>query len=191
MKADEEKIMEVAYRLFKQRGIRSTNLQHVARGCNSSLWDINLIVKSRKDLVLAVVKHTLNKKTTYLVINSALCPSAVTELNNFFKFVDDTIADLGPEILTELRRYNPLALDQIRDLVDHKLIPCLQRNIDRGLTEGFFRNELDSGLYASAYFYILRTVLESERDWFETKKAIAHINDIFLHGVLNIKGMRI
>ena len=183
--------MEVAYRLFKQRGVRSTNLQHVARACNSSLWDINLIFKSKKDLVLAVVRHTVNKKTAHVLINSALCPSAVTELNSFFKIVDDTIADLGAEILTEIRRYNPLALDQLRELVDHKLIPCLQRNVDRGLTEGFFRNELDSGQYASAYFYILRTVLESERDWIETREAIAHINDIFLHGVLNIKGMRI
>ena len=87
MKAGEEKIMEVAYRLFKQRGVRSTNLQHVARGCNSSLWDINLIVKSKKDLVLAVVRHTVNKKTGYLLINAALCPSAVTELNSFFKFL--------------------------------------------------------------------------------------------------------
>jgi TetR/AcrR family transcriptional regulator, cholesterol catabolism regulator len=191
MKAGEEKIMEVAYRLFKQRGVRSTNLHHVAKGCNISLWDVNLIFKSKKDLVLAVVRHTANKKTAYLLINSSLCPSAVTELNNFFKFVDDTITDLGAEILTEIRRYNPLALDQLRDLVDHKLIPCLQRNVDRGLTEGFFRNELDSGLYASAYFYILRTLLESERDWVETKKAIAHINDIFLHGVLSVKGMRI
>ena len=191
MKAGEEKIMEVAYRLFKQRGVRSTNLQHVARGCNSSLWDINLIFKSKKDLVLAVVRHTLNKKTAYLLINSSLSASAVTELNNFFKFVDDTLADLGAEILTEIRRYNPLALDQLRDLVDHKLIPCLQRNMERGHTEGFFRNEVDSGQYASAYFYILRTVLESERDWIETRKAITHINDIFLHGVLNTKGMRI
>ena len=63
--------------------------------------------------------------------------------------------------------------------------------MERGRTEGFFRNEVDSEQYASAYFYILRTVLESERDWIETKKAITHINDIFLHGVLNTKGMRI
>jgi TetR/AcrR family transcriptional regulator, cholesterol catabolism regulator len=191
MKAGEEKIMEVAYRLFKQRGIRSTSLQHVARGCNSSLWDINFIVKSKKDLVLAVIRHNVNKKAAYLIINSALCPSAVTELKNFFKFVDDTIADLGAEILAELRRYNPLALDLLKDLVDHQLTPCLQRSIARGLTEGFFRSELDSERYASAYFYILRTVLESERDWTETTKAITHINDIFLHGVLNTKGMRI
>ena len=146
MKAGEEKIMEVAYRLFKQRGVRSTNLKHVARGCNSSLWDINLIFESKKDLLLAVVRYTVNKKTAYLLINSSLCPSAVTELYNFFKFVDDTITDLGADILIEIRRYNPLALDQLRDLVDHKLIPCLQRNMERGHTEGFFRNELDSGL---------------------------------------------
>ena len=114
------------------------------------------------------------------------------DARQFEKVVHErTLTDLGAEILTELRRYHPLGLDQLRDLVDHKLIPCLQRNMERGHTEGFFRNEVDSEQYASAYFYILRTVLESERDWIETKKAITHINDIFLHGVLNTKGMRI
>lgn len=191
MKIGEEKIVEVAYRLFKQRGVRLTNLQHVARECGCSLWDVNLIFKSKKDLVLAVVRNILNKKTVYLLINASLSPSAVAELNNFFKFVDDTMADLSTEIFTELKRYHPLALDQLSDLVEHKLIPCLQKNMERGRSEGFFRNELDSEQYASTYFYILRTVLESERDWVETKKAITHINSIFLHGALNIKGMRI
>ena len=98
MKAGEEKIMEVAYRLFKQRGVRSTNLQHVARDCNSSVWDINLIFESKKDLLLAVVRHTVNKKTAHLLINSALSPSAVTELNNFFKFVRNNLVPFTRDI---------------------------------------------------------------------------------------------
>jgi len=177
--------------LFTHRGIRSTNLQQIARASGSSLWDINSAFKSKKELVLSVVKHVLSKRADYLLINSSLSPSAVSELNNFFKFINDTLASLGPEILMELRRRNPVALDQIRELVDIRLIPYLQRNMVRGFTEGFFRTSIDSDQYASTYFHILRSVLESDRDWNETKRAVAHINDIFLHGVLNAKGMRI
>lgn len=191
MKVGEEKILEVAYDLLKQRGVRSTNLQQVARKCGISLWDINLLFKSKKDLVLAVVKHSMNKKADYLLINSSLSASAVTELSNFFNFINNAIADLGPEMLTELRRYHPLSLDQLQDLVNHRLIPCLQRNMERGRSEGFYRNAIDSDEYASTYFSILKTVLESERDWRETTRTITHINDIFLHGVLNAKGMRV
>ena len=44
--------------------------------------------------------------------------------------------------------------------------------MQRGLSEGFYRTEVDTEFYAVTYFYILRTVLESERDWTQTKKAI-------------------
>lgn len=191
MKVGEEKIIEAAYKLFRKRGIRSTSMQHVARVCGTCLWNVNLIFKTKKDLVLAVIRYTLLKKTGYLLINTSLAPSAVTELNTFFKFVEETIGGLGADIFMELKRYHPLALDQLRDVVDDTLIPCLQKNVQRGLSEGFYRENVDFELYATIYFDILRAVLEGESDWTQTKKSITQINDIFLHGVLNVKGMRI
>jgi hypothetical protein len=64
--------------------------------------------------------------------------------------------------------------------------------MERGLNEGFYREDLDFELYVPTYFYILRLVLESNRhDWSEIKQLIGQINDIFLHGALNAKGMRV
>lgn len=191
MKVGEEKIIETAYTLFTKRGVRSTTMHQIAKACSISLWDVNLLFKSKQELVLAVVRYTMQRKTAHLLINASLAPSAVTELNTFFKFVDETIGILGAEIFTELKRYNPPALDQLQDIVDGQLIPCLQKNVLRGLTEGFYREGLNADLFASTYFHFLRTVLESKRDWIQTRRAIAHINDIFLHGVLNVKGMRV
>jgi AcrR family transcriptional regulator len=191
MKIGEEKIVEVAYRLFKEKGVRLTRLQEVAKSCGISLYDINLIFPSKKDLVLTVIKQTLDKKTAYLLINSSLSPSAVTELSNFFKFIEDSIADLGVDIFNEIKRYQPNSLDQLQELVDEKLTPYLQRNMERGLNEGFYRDNLDSHVYAETYFFFLRRLLESYSDWNETKRAITHMNDIYRHGVLNVKGMRV
>ncbi len=191
MKVGEEKIIETAHALFKQRGIRFTSMQKVARNCGISVSDVNLLFKSKKELMMAVVRHTVNKKTAYLVINSTLAPSAVTELETFYRFVEETIEALGGEILLELKRHHPFALDQLRDVVEDTLLPYLKKNIQRGFAEGFYREGLNAELYGSTYFYFLRIVLESECDWTQTKRAITHINDIFLHGVLNVKGMRI
>lgn len=191
MMVSEEKMIEAAQRLFKQQGVRSTSMHDVARACRASLQDVTLIFTSKKDLMLAVFKHAASKKTAHLSIVSALSPSAVSELNTIFKFVSETIDSLGAEFHTELKRYQPLALDQLNHLVDETLIPCLQKNMQRGLSEGFYRTALDTELYATTYFSILRGVLESDRDWTQTIKAISLLNDIFLHGVLNAKGLRI
>lgn len=187
----EERILEVAYKLFKQKGVRSTRKQDVARGCGVHPRDVGLIFNSRKELVLAVVKHVLNRKADHLLINSALSASAVTELNIFFRFVDDVLAEMGAELLAEIRRYNPLALDQLNELVDIRLIPCLKRNLVRGLREGFYRDDLEIDRYASIYFFIIRKLLELDQEWIETKRAISCVSHIFSQGVLNARGRRV
>lgn len=191
MKVHEERILETAYRIFRQRGIRSTDLQQVAKACGIETRELKLLYNSKKELVLAVVRHAMDKKTAHLLINTSLSPSAVTELNTFFRFVEDSIGALGAEIFAELKRYNPIALDQLEEIVNSKLIPCLQKIILRGITEGFYREDMEADLYASTYFHILRTILESDRDWDYARRTIAHIHTIFLHGALNAKGMRV
>lgn len=190
MKVEEEKILDVAYRLFKEKGVRSVSLQQIARVCGVGTGQLYLKFKSKKDLIMALARHIIEKKSTYLFINSSLSPSAVAELSNFFKVVEDSLQEFE-SMFHDVKRYAPLVLNQLNELVDSRLIPYLQANMERGLTEGFYRDAFNFDRYASTYFYVVRTVLESERNWTETKQAIAHINDIFLHGVLNAKGMRV
>ncbi len=192
MRVGQEKILEGAYKLFREKGVRSVSMQQVARRCGVSLYDLNISFKTKKELVLAVVKYILNKKSGYLLVNASLSPSAVAELKNFFKFIDDNIGELGFDIFTELKGSHPDAFDQLRELVDTRLIPYLQKIIDRGIDEGFYRNNLDHEFYAPTYFFLLRFILASGgEDWTVTRRIITNINDIFLHGTLNSKGMRV
>jgi AcrR family transcriptional regulator len=115
MKVGEEKILEGAYKLFREKGVRSVKMQQLARTCGLSLYDLNLKFKTKKELILAVVKFILNRKSGYLLINSSLSPSAVAELNNFFKFIDDNIGELGSDIFIELKRNHPDAFDQLKE----------------------------------------------------------------------------
>jgi AcrR family transcriptional regulator len=192
MKVPEEKILEVAYALFKEKGVRAVRMQDVAKNCGITLWDINTKFKSKKELILNVIRYILTKKSTYLVVNSSVSPSAVTELSNFFKFISENLDELGSNIFLEFGRHDPLALDQLKELVELTLMPYMHKVIERGITEGFCRSDLDLDRYAPIYFYILRSIIESHSDnWIEAKHMVNHINDIFLHGALNAKGMRL
>ena len=189
---NEETFLEAAYRLFRKKGIQAVNLQQIAHACSISLLEIKFMYKSKNELVSAVLWYTLNKKSNYLSISSSLSPSSVAELNNFFKFVDNNINELGQGIFTELKKYHPLALNQIKEWVDIRLAPYVQRVIERGLREGFCRDDLNYELYVPTYFYILRSILENDcNNWEEIMQMISHINDVFFHGVLNAKGMRV
>lgn len=191
MKEKEEKILDVAFGLFKQHGVQATTLKQVCAACNISVRELNVRYKSKKELTFAVVKCQLNKRVDNLLIRNTLTASAVKELAIFFRSVHETIADLGAEILEEIKRHHPVALDQLRQLVQYRLIPTLQRNMRRGLTEGFYRENIDPYQYAFTYFFLLRKVLEAESDWANTTRMISHLNDVFFHSALNTKGMRV
>src|SRR5688572_15893255 len=110
MKVGEARILDISYRLFKEKGVRSVTLKQIARGSQISLWDLNLKFKSKKDLILALVKRIIEKKSTYLFINSSLSASAVAELTKFFRVVEESVREFEP-IFQEVKRYDPVVLD--------------------------------------------------------------------------------
>lgn len=192
MRISEEKILDIAFKLFKDKSVRAVRMQDIARACGVSLWDVNEKFKSKKDVILSLIRYILRKKSTFLLVSSSISPSPVTELSNFLKFMHDNIIELGLSVFTELGRYHPVALDQLKDMVELTLMPYMQRVIERGIDEGFFRRELDREMYVALYFDTIRKAIEKNpSNWTETQRAVAHINDIYFHGALNVKGMRV
>lgn len=191
MRVSDGHVVNVALDLFRKKSVRGVRMQEIARQCGVSLYDLNCVFTSKKELVLAVIKSALQKRSTFLHVNSSLSPSSVTELNSFFKFITETLNELGAGIFSELARYHPIALDQLKEIVDLSLVPYLTKILDRGLEDGFCRTDLDRTLYATSYFSLLRSIIEKNRDnWTETKIQVNQLNDIFFHGALSAKGLR-
>lgn len=192
MRISEEKILDVALKLFKEKSVGAVRMQDIARACGVSLWDVNEKFKSKKDLILALIRCILRKKSTFLLVSSSISPSPVTELNNFLKFMHENIVELGPSIFIQLGRYHPVALDQLKEVVELTLMPYMQTVIERGIDEGFCRHELDREMYVASYFDTIRKAIEKNAsNWTETQRLVVHINDIYFHGALNVKGMRV
>ncbi|WP_414693431.1 helix-turn-helix domain-containing protein [Ohtaekwangia sp.] len=69
MKARGDIILDAAYKLFRQRGVRATNMQQIARSCDITAWQITSIYRSRKEIILALFKYLLQRNTGHLSVN--------------------------------------------------------------------------------------------------------------------------
>ena len=99
----EDTILDAAYKLFRQRGVRDTNMQHIAKSCATTAWKISSTYGSKKYLVLALFKYLLQKNTGYLTVNPSISQTAVAELENFFRMIEGIVDDFGADMLAELR----------------------------------------------------------------------------------------
>jgi AcrR family transcriptional regulator len=184
VRLSEDVILDAAYKLFRERGVRDTNMQHIAKSCGTTVWKISSTYPSKKHLVLALFKYLLEKNGGHLNANPAISP-AVAELENFFRMIEGIVDDFGAEMLAELRRYQAETFEQLSDIVEHNLMPYIQKNIIRGASEGYYRDDIHQDIFVSTYFNQLRSILESENlNWEETKTTLQQFHGILLRGVL-------
>ena len=183
-------ILDAAYKLFRHHGVRDTNMQNIAKSCGTTAWNISSTYPSKKHLVLALFKYLLQKNSGYLTINTASSPTVAAELESFFRMIEGIVDDFGVEILAELRRYQLETFEQLSDIVEHTLMPYIQKNIVRGVSEGYYRDDIDKDIFAATYFKQLRSILEAENlNWEETKTTLKQFHGILLRGVLSLKGI--
>lgn len=193
MSASTVHILEAAFDVFRQRGIRSSRLYDIAQACGTPVQAIHAVFRTKKDLVHAALIRVLEKNSVYLQVNPVLSPSAVVELSNFFNNTGRILnEDLKPNILFEVKKYHPMVWVEIQTHVEHVLIPYVQRNLTRGVSEGCYRNDFDHKLYAPMYFNTLcGLVTDRHLSLANTLRLIAQLNKVFLHGILTPKGMRL
>lgn len=185
-------ILEKTFDIICQRGIRSPRLYEIAQACGTSVRAIHALFRTKKDLVQAALERALEKNITYLQVNPVLSPSAVVELSNFFSNTERTLSkELKPNLLFEIKKYHTSVWNKIQWHKEKALIPYVQTNLIRGVSEGCYRDDFDHTLYASMYFDTLdRLVHDQYLTMANTIRLVNQLNRVFLHGILTPKGMR-
>jgi TetR/AcrR family transcriptional regulator, cholesterol catabolism regulator len=191
MKAREQAMLEAALPVFKSRGIRGTHLSEVAQAGGIRLQELKTQFSTKKILVQAFVEYLLVRHTAYLHVNPVLSPSAITELHNFFQFIESLTTELTPTILHELEKYSTTGWSKLTEFKDQVLVPYLQQNLKRGVKEGFYRCDVDLDLYVTIYFnllYVIVTELNSQNG--DSRELLPQFHKILLRGLLSARGVR-
>ena len=191
MKVNDHTLLEAALPVFKTRGIRSASLRDIASSCGMKLQDLKNQFHSKQILVSAFVEYLLVRHSAHLQLNPVLSPTAMSELRNFYQLVEKLAVVLTPSILFELKKYSANGWLKLTEFKDQVLVPYVQQNLQRGIREGFYRDDIDVELYVKIYFdlfYVL--VTESKSQHRDNRILLSQFNKIFLRGILSMRGTR-
>ncbi len=191
MKDKTNHIVEKATALFMQNGFHSVSMDEIALHTGISKKTLYVNFQSKEILVNTIVQHLISRISKYIRICADISPNAIIEMKNFFSFLLDLAETLTPAFMRELKKYYPDAYIQLRVFRNNSIMPFIQHCLQRGIEEDLFRPDIDKSTVGWLYGWQLQTVLEYETYPPDIKRVISDINDLFLHSVLNAKGLKL
>lgn len=190
MKDKTNNIVEKATTLFMQHGLQSVSMDDIASCSGISKKTLYQNFQNKEMLVKTIVQKLILKTVKYIRLCPDISPNAVKEIENFSEHILGVLEMLTPKFIRDLKKYYPEAYVQLIVFRDNSIMPYLERCLKRGITEEIFRPDINKRNTGRLYCGQIQNVLEGDSSDADVNKIVLNTNDLFLHGILNSKGLK-
>jgi AcrR family transcriptional regulator len=188
-----EKILTKTEELFMRYGIKSITMDEVARHCNISKKTIYQYFPDKDSLVKEIME--VHMKEDICLINALTqqnC-SALEEVLKISEFMKKDIAEIHPSVLFDLKKYHSAAYEVFEKHRDTHFMETVVKNLERGLKEGVYRQEIDVRVFARLRVIEIEAMfnlqLFKEVD-IDLSLVQLHFIDHFVRGLVTSKGLK-
>ena len=186
-----ERIRTQAAELFIKYGVRSVSMDDIANHLGMSKKTIYQYYADKDELVDAVIM-------TEILYNENCCrddqngaENAIHELFLTLDKVLDMFRSMNPSVLYDLEKYHPKAFQKFYKHKNEFLYNVIRENLNRGIREGLFREDINVELLARFRAEIVLLPFNPEFQA-KVKHNMAEIEEEiilhYLYGVANLKG---
>lgn len=192
MEEKEIKIVEGATKVFMQYGIKSVNMDDVAKHLGVSKKTLYVYVKDKEELVRKAFDMfcTIEDCQIAEIVSKKL--PAIEESFEIMKWVLSILQNLHPSVVFDMEKYHP---DVYNDMMQnrHKMIfSCMVDNMKKGQKEGMYRKDFDPEIVARLYMAHMEGMLNPRIMPF----GLFNLSDVYktsyryhLHGIISLKGL--
>lgn len=189
-----EKIIAESIMLFTSYGAKSVTMDDIAKHLAISKKTIYQHFKDKEDIILQATDYYFKQELRVMEEIEANAENAVEHLYNLTLCLRDRIGKTSIAALYDLRKYYSKAWDQYKNHKHDVIFKSVKRNIERGIKEGLFRNDINSEIIA--YLRIGEVELSFNKDFFpEDKFSLVDIHkqlfEHFTYGILSEKGLKL
>lgn len=184
-------IVEKATAAFMQHGLQSVSMDDIASLCGISKKTLYDNFQSKELLIETIVQKLMLRTGKYIRLCPDISPNAVKEIENFSAHILDVLEHLTPKFIRDLKKYYPGVYNQLIVFNDNSIMPYLERCLNRGITEEIFRPDINKRNTVWLYCWQIQNVLEGGISREYVTRIIENANDLFLHGILNSKGLKL
>lgn len=165
---NQESIVLQATSLFMNFGVKSVTMQDVSRALGVSKKTLYQFVKGKKELIQMSLRQDHLTTTTFLEKCNEEAEDAIDEMERLARFIIDMLKQLKPNVVYDLRKYYRSVYDEWKVYRDQTIYQQIKRNLERGIAEGLYRNDLDADVIAR--FYLGKVIIILEEDVFPSDR---------------------
>lgn len=151
MDSKELEIIQKATEIFMQYGIKSVNMDDIARHLGISKKTLYKYVSDKKELVRKGMDMHCCAEDEFIVAIEKQGLNAIDENFEIMKFLSSMLKTLHPSIMFDMEKYHPEIWKEMKESRKQMTYGVVKRNLEKGKREGLYREDLDPTLIATLY----------------------------------------
>jgi len=183
------KVME----LFMRLGIRSVNMDDIARHLGISKKTLYKYAANKKDLVKKCVQLSIDMEKNEIVEITDLKGNAIDQLFAINKMISHKLANLHPSVMYDIQKYHPEAWQLMDQHKCQYVQDCIVDNIKEGQEEGLYRDNINADIVSNIYVSIINSMMDPEifpSSKYALKDVHREIARYHLKGIASEKGVK-
>lgn len=185
------KILGAAEELFMQYGIRSVTMDDVARDASMSKKTLYQYFDNKDTLVSEVALNHFKEEAKEFEEIAEQADDAIHEVILVSQCLRKHVFKMNPSLLYDMQKYHGKAWDEYLKFKHSTIRGNIERNIDKGIAEDYFRSEIDSQVMSTLRVEQVQLVFNPKifpTNKFDFATVQLQILDHFIHGLLTEKG---
>lgn len=187
-----DRIVNTASQMFQRLGIRSVTMDDIASTLGMSKKTVYQYFKDKDAIVTCFCKRHRESWKQEMDEIKEKSPSALHELLHLSQMLRTKVASMNPGILHDLVKYHPEGFSQFQEHKYTEILPTIRESIQRGITEGVFRNDMNTEIVARIRLEQVELAFNPAvfpPNQFNLVEVKMQMLDLFLHGLMTKEGL--
>jgi TetR/AcrR family transcriptional regulator, cholesterol catabolism regulator len=190
-----ESILKKAEILFFKYGVKSVTMDDIARELGMSKKTLYQFFENKIDMLSQMTDHQMVQDRLALASLKGHSKNALEELLGFARHALKEISKFtSPTIIFDLQKYYPEIWKKFEDFQDEIIYKFVKENIDRGISESLYRDDLDADIIAK--LYVTKTMCVIDEEMFPTRqydkvKLFKQYFYYHIRGIATTKGLKL
>lgn len=189
-----DRILNEAEALFCQYGVKSITMDDIARHLGISKKTIYMHFEDKNQLVKMQMKNMMDQNQCIMNVNSQIAENCIHEVFLAVTHLRVLLSKMNPALFYDLQKYHPSAWQEFKDFRDKYLLNCIQENLKKGITDGYYRKEINTTILSRMRVQQIDSIFNPKAfpsDRFNLEEVVQVITEHFLYGISTSEGQKL
>jgi len=154
------KIFSKAEEMFMRYGAKSITMDDISKSLGISKKTLYQYVENKVDLINKVITFYVKRENEVMSEIQKKATDAIEEIYMISKHVETHLKVLQPVAMYDLKKYYNAQWELMHALHDEFIYNVIKENLEKGIKEGWYRDDLNIDIIAKLYVSRIDTFID-------------------------------